>query len=324
MKINIKKIGIVGAGAWGSALAISIVNSGIESLIWAREEAVVKSINEKRENTKYLPNILLPNLLTATNNLQDLSNCDLLFIVCPAQFTRNILLQIKEKNFPEMPFIFCSKGIEQTSLMLQSEIAQEILGNCPLGILSGPTFADEVAALLPAALNFASNDSQLSESFKDAFTINNLSIHLNEDIIGTQIGGIVKNVIAIGCGIAAGLNLGHNMHAALITQGLKEAALLSKAKKGKENSLLDFCGVGDMFLTCSSIKSRNFSFGIEIAKGSKIKDILVESNKVIEGYASAKPLFELVEKLKIELPLCTLIYKILYEEQDPKLISAAL
>jgi glycerol-3-phosphate dehydrogenase (NAD(P)+) len=208
--------------------------------------------------------------------------------------------------------------------MLQSEIVQEIFGNHTLGILSGPSFADEVAMLLPAALNFVSNDPQLSRAFKNVFSKSNLSIHLNEDIIGTQIGGIVKNVIAIGCGISSGLNLGNNMHAALIAQGLKEASILAKAKNGKKTSLLDFCGAGDMVLTCSSTKSRNFSFGIEISKGHKVEEIIANSYKAVEGYTSAKPLFNLAAKLKINLPLCNLIYKILYKELNPKLISSVL
>lgn len=324
MKNKFDIIGIIGAGAWGTALSISIASTNVKTILWAREEKVVNSIKEARVNKAYLPNIKIPHNLIVTHNIDDLAICNALLIVCPAQFTRNISEQIKNIMSKDVPFILCSKGIEQNSLMLQSEIIEEYFPLNPISVLSGPSFADEVGKLLPASLNLACKNKKLGMQIKNIFHNSNLSISLIDDIIGAQIGGIIKNIIAIGCGIAAGLELGNNVHAALITQGLKEASMLAKAKGGNPETLLDFCGSGDMVLTCSSQQSRNFSYGFEIGQRKNIKKMQDLSHKAVEGYASAKPLYQLSQKLKNTLPLCETIYKILYESGEPKSILQVL
>lgn len=317
-------IGIVGAGAWGTALSISIANTNNKTILWAKEKETVEEIENSRINTAYLPGIKIPNSLVATYKIEELRNCKAILIVCPGQFTRNICKIIKNFISKDIPLISCSKGIEQDSLMLQSEIIKEELPSNPIAILSGPSFASEVGKLLPASLNLACEDQELGIEIKQIFEKSNLSISLINDLKGAQIGGIVKNVIAIGCGIASGLSLGSNIHAALITQGIKEAAIFAEAMGGNRETLLDFCGTGDMVLTCSSKESRNFSFGYEIGLGNDPQKILQNSKKALEGFASSEPLCQIAKELKITLPLCDQIYKILYEGEESNSITAPL
>lgn len=320
MENTYSKIGIIGAGAWGSALAIAAAASEKEIILWAKEEEVVESISSSRENKVFLPSIKLPENIVATNKLENIAECDVILVVCPAQFTNSICIEIKDIIKTNIPIISCSKGIEKDTLLLQSEILEKHFPSHPIMVLSGPSFASEVAKGMPASLNLASKDQNLAREIKGLFDNSKLSLHLIDDIIGSQIGGIVKNVIAIGCGIASGIELGSNIHASLITQGVKEAAILSQAKGGFKETLLDFAGIGDMVLTCSNAESRNFSFGLKIGKGSIPKEIIKSSPKVVEGFASIKPLMELSNDLKIKLPLCSKIYDILHNSKEPGFI----
>lgn len=318
-------IGIIGSGAFGSALAISIATSNQNVIQWCREAKTASSIMYDRQNKALLPNIAFPESVTATNNLADLAKCDYIFMVTPAQFTRNICQNIRELNFlnNNITLIACSKGIEASSLMLQSEIIAEILPRNPIAVLSGPTLALEVANCLPSYANLATLDHNHLHNIKNIFKNTNITIHPLNDIIGTQIGGILKNIIAIGCGIAHSLNFGENFHAALINQGIKEAAYLTKCKGGNPQTMIELCGIGDMILTCSSTKSRNFSFGSRIGQGEGIQNILSKAPSIVEGYKSVKPLIDLTKRMQIHLPLCEVIYRILYESQDPKTLLDA-
>lgn len=318
------KIGIIGAGAWGSALAIALSSSQLEIILWAKEIEVVESIKIDKENNLYLPNINLDSNITPTNNLEDISKCDVIFVVCPAQFTDSKLENLKGKIEKNIPIISCSKGIEKNTLLLQSEIINNKFPDNPVLILAGPTFASEVARKMPASLNLACKDENVARSVKKIFEKSKLSIHIINDIIGAQIGGILKNVIAIGCGMANGMKMGANLHSALITQGVKEASILAEALGGSKETLLDLAGIGDMSLTCSSKESRNFTFGFSIGEGSNKMDLIKKSKKAVEGYASLEPLIELLEKLKLDLPLCKKIYEILYKDSNPKVITSVI
>lgn len=309
-------IGIVGAGAWGSALAISLAKTHKQVLIWAKEKEVVDSINNHGRNNLFLPDADMPANLKATNILSDIEQCDILLLVTPAQFTRSIIQQIKFNN--NVPFIICSKGIEESTLKLQSEVLEDIARNHPIAIASGPTFADEVANLAPSSMNIACRDFHLAENIQHLFERTNITIHIIEDIIGAQIAGSVKNVIAIGCGIANGLGCKDNIHASIITKGLKEAAILTMAKGGKKETLLELCGVGDMVLTCSSRKSRNMDFGYNIGKGKTVKLLLDRQKKIVEGAATVKSIYAMSQKHNIELDLCNAIYRIIYSGSDAK------
>lgn len=321
MKNTYSKIGIIGAGAWGSAIAIATASSEKEIILWAKEKEVVESILSHRENKSFLPSIKFPNNIYPTNQLSDISKCDLIFIVCPAQFTNSICNGIKDIIKNNIPIISCSKGIEKDTLLLQSEIIEKNFPKNPIMVLSGPSFASEVALGMSASLNLASIDKELAILVKKVFEKSKLSIHIIDDIIGSQIGGIVKNVIAIGCGIAEGMKLGSNIHASLVTQGIKEAAILSESKGGIRETLLDFAGIGDMVLTCSSAESRNFTFGLHIGQGIKAQDLINQSQKVVEGFASSKPLLDLAKKLNLNLPLCEKIYNILHNDSIPESVT---
>lgn len=314
------KVGIIGAGAWGSALASSFANAGMDVILWAIETEVVEQVNEAHENKLYLPGATLPKNIKATNNYKDLEEAEAILMVAPSQYTRSVLqgLRNNAEISKDTPFIFCSKGIENDTGKLLSQILEEEMSGSRVGILSGPSFADEVASGLPASLNIASQDRDLISSLMLSLQGSNLSLCPIDDIIGAQIAGALKNVFAIGCGIAKGLELGNNLHSALITQALKEMKSLSKALGGSEDSINELCGIGDTILTCSSDQSRNYSFGYEIGRGANPKDLLGQGVKVVEGAATAISVNMLCKKLGMALPICNIIHSIIYEGSAPK------
>ncbi len=311
------RVGIIGGGAWGTALATVTARTGAETLIWARETEVVTSINSKHENKIYLPNIRINATVKATEKLEACFKSDALFLVVPSQYLRGTIAQLKNLGLPEhIPLILCSKGIESDSLKLLSEVVESLLGNS-LSILSGPSFASEVALGLPTSVTLASSDLDYAKrKIVPLLEHEAFKLHLSNDIIGTEIGGAVKNVIAIACGIAAGKRLGRNATAAIITQGLNEMALLCEAKGGDPKTLMQLCGVGDLILTCSSQNSRNMSLGYELGEGASIQDIMDRRNSVAEGVASSLSVTRLAESLGITLPLCNIVYSILHEERE--------
>jgi len=320
----VQKIGILGAGAWGTALAAAAVGAGRDALIWAREEAVVTAINQFHENTVFLKGVALDEKLRATGNLSDLATCDAILIVSPAQHLR-ATAKILAADLPAgVPLVICSKGIEVSTGMLLSEVLAETAPNNPIAILSGPTFAAEVARGLPCALTLAAKDKSVGEALIAALGQANFRLYYNSDVIGAQIGGAIKNVLAIATGIVAGLGIGENARAALITRGLAEITRFGALYGAEVRTLMGLSGLGDLILTCSSTQSRNMSLGKAIGEGQTFADIMAERNSVAEGAHTVEIVHKIAQEKNLSMPITAAVYAILYDGADVRTATDAL
>lgn len=306
-------IGIIGGGAWGTALAQSFANSGKDAIIWAREEEMVSSINTRHENTLFLPGVPLNTKIRATGSLTEAAKADILLIVTPAQYLRATLAGLKADLNETKPLIICSKGVEIETGALLSQIVAEASPQSPVGILTGPTFAAEIARGLPSAVTLAMKNKETAEQLAETLTSRNLRMYASDDIVGAQVGGAVKNVIAIACGIIEGKKLGDSARAALVTRGLAEIARLASALGAKKETLMGMCGVGDLILTCSSMQSRNFSLGVALGQGKTLEEILASRNSVTEGVHTAKALAVMAKNNAVDMPVSLAVHKCLSE-----------
>lgn len=311
-----KKIGILGAGAWGTALAVAIANEHRQVTLWTRNQDIINSISNEQVNSKYLPLIDLNENIKATNELKLLSNHDIILLVVPAQTLRSNLQLLSTINLDKsIPLVICCKGIESDTSLLMSEIVAEILPDNPICVLSGPNFAHEVANNLPTAATLACNDLEIANNVAAFISSQNFRLYTANDIIGAQIGGALKNIIAIACGISQGKRLGENARAALITRGLAEMKRFCHYKGGKDNTLMGLSGLGDLVLTCSSLQSRNMSFGYNLGEDRDLKEIMGASNKLVEGVDSAKAIYKIIKEADLNMPICYEIYQILFEDK---------
>lgn len=309
-----QRISVIGAGAWGTALAQSLADADREVLLWAREPEVVASINEKSENTVFLPGVSLKPQITATESLTKAAEGDLILLVTPAQHVRNTLGSLKGNLAEGKPVVICAKGIELESGLLMSQVADEVVStSASIAILTGPTFASEIARGLPSAVTIAARDKDVAQQIRDALASRTIRPYITDDMIGVQIGGAVKNVIAIASGIVAGRGLGESARAALITRGLAEMARLSAAMGGKKETLMGMCGVGDLILTATSMQSRNYSFGVALGEGRTMKEILRERRSVTEGVHTAEALMVIAQRNAVDMPVCAAVHKCLSE-----------
>ena len=306
------KIVIIGAGAWGTALAQSMANSGKNVTMWAREAEVVESINKQHENSPYLKGVPLNDSIKATDNLDDIKDCDVYLISTPAQHVRGTLENMKD-ILADKPFIICAKGIEVETGNLMSEVAEEIIPNAQVGVLSGPTFASEVARGLPCAVTLAIRDKNVGEQIVALIGSRTLRTYLTTDLIGAQIGGAVKNVIAIASGVVQGLGMGESARCALVTRGLTEMARLSSALGANKETLMGMCGVGDLMLTASSMQSRNFSLGVALGEGATLEEILGERIAVTEGVHTARALQVMSKNNAVDMPISKAVNALLNE-----------
>jgi glycerol-3-phosphate dehydrogenase (NAD(P)+) len=312
------KVGVLGGGAWGTAIAMACARAVSNVLLYAREQEVVDDVNKNHKNTMFLDGYELSKNITATGNIADMADAKVLFVVSPAQFFRAQCQALKAANIDtKIPVVICCKGIENGSLKMMSEVAEETIEN-PIVIMSGPTFADEVADGLPTSINISSKNDALSELVALAIESDSMKVSFNRDVIGSQIGGAVKNVIAIACGMMKGLGGGENAKAAIITRGLQEIYFINKAKGGNLRTIADLCAVGDLVLTCSSEKSRNFSFGMAVGQGGSIDDLLGNRKTVVEGVATAKSLNDLGAQLGLDLPVSKMVFDIVHNKANPK------
>ncbi|MFL2834512.1 MAG: NAD(P)H-dependent glycerol-3-phosphate dehydrogenase [Alphaproteobacteria bacterium] len=309
-------ISIIGAGAWGTALAEVISRQGNQVNLWAREDDVVKSINTLNENTLYLPNIKLSELIIAQNNLDNVINCDLLLMVTPSQFMRSVLEDIKDNLNDSIPVVLCSKGIETKTLSLMNEITQSIIPKNPLAILSGPSFAIDVVNNKPTAVTLACKDLSIGKNIADSISLPTFRPYLSEDIVGAQIGGATKNVIAIAAGVVEGQNLGDSARAATIARGFSEINRLAVALGGQEETLSGLSGMGDLLLTCNSITSRNFSLGIKLGKGLSVEEATDGLSSIAEGMYSAKAIDKLSKKLGVEMPITNAVNDLIEKKRS--------
>ncbi|QGR02720.1 NAD(P)H-dependent glycerol-3-phosphate dehydrogenase [Ehrlichia ruminantium] len=316
------KTTILGAGSFGTAIAIVLSSYGIPVNLWGRNHESIRSIKTHRENLKYLPKYQLPDNIYVTSNIDEVlsDNNICIIITIPTQQLRSVCFHIQQKQHmcKNIPILICSKGIEITSLKFPGEIAKEILPNNPIFILSGPSFAKEIAENLPCSIVLAGDNQELGLSLIDKISSNVFKITYSQDIIGIQIGAALKNIIAIACGIITGKDLGNNAIATVITKGMNEIKTLYIAK----NNSIDFhtligpsC-LGDLILTCTTAYSRNMSFGLEIGKGKNIHKLRDNNFNLVEGISTVKPLILLAEKLNIDLPICSSIYNLLYKDMS--------
>lgn len=298
-------IGILGAGAWGTALANAIAAGGEDILIWAREPEVVSAINTDHENRPFLPGLQLDHRVRATYVTADLASCDIWLVVTPAQHLRAVL---STSAVPaDTPLVLCAKGIEAGTYLLMSEVARAAAPMCPVAVLSGPTFAHEVAAGLPTAVTLACEDIGLAERLAARIARPALRLYLSDDVVGAEIGGAVKNVLAIGCGVVIGAGLGENARAAIIARGFAEMTRYGLARGAQAETMAGLSGLGDLVLTCGSTASRNMSFGIGLGQGRLAADMMADRTSVAEGVFTAPVLEEDAVARGVNMPIVSAI-----------------
>jgi len=302
-------VGVVGAGAWGTALAQSLASDGSEVLLWAREPELVAEINAKHTNSMFLPSARLSANVRATNDLGDLAALGTLLLVVPAQFLGAVVA-----GLPEGPrdIVLCAKGIEAGTGRLMSDVAEDAAPGARLAVLSGPTFAHEVAAGLPTAVTLACSGGKAQwRRLAPLIARPALRPYYSDDVIGAEIGGAVKNVLAIACGVVEGLKLGQNARAALIARGFAEMLRFGLARGARAETLSGLCGLGDLVLTCSSTSSRNFSLGKALGEGMSAAEALSGKTSVAEGAATAPVLAELAVRGGIDMPIVDAVCRLL-------------
>ncbi|MEO7602211.1 MAG: NAD(P)H-dependent glycerol-3-phosphate dehydrogenase [Sphingomicrobium sp.] len=294
------KIGVVGGGAWGTALAQVAAFGGRDTLLWAIEDEVVSAINAIHENPVYLKGCKLDPAVRATASFSDLGDCDAWIVVTPAQHMRAVL---SRTPCPDMPLVLCSKGIEEGTGKMLHEVAHEVCPTSPIAVLSGPSFAHEVADGLPTAVTLACEDQALGERLRERLSSPAFRIYLSDDVVGAEVGGAVKNVLAIACGIAEGRHLGQNARAALIARGFMEMTRFGLARGARRETLAGLAGLGDLVLTCSSSSSRNFSLGEGIGEGQPVAALMADRQTVAEGAFTAPVLARLAREMGVEMPI---------------------
>jgi glycerol-3-phosphate dehydrogenase (NAD(P)+) len=311
--------GVIGAGAWGTALASTLAGNG-QVTLWAREADVVAAINTARENPLFLPGIPLPAAITATTSLADMAACDVILVVVPAQHLRSVLSQAAIPA--ATPLVLCAKGIEAGSHDLMVEVAQSLVPN-PIAVLSGPSFAAEVARGLPCAITLACADAGFGEQLVAAMARPTFRLYLSDDVIGAEIGGAVKNVLAIACGVVEGAGLGLNARAALIARGFAEMTRFGLARGARAETLAGLSGLGDLVLTCSSENSRNFKLGVGLGQGRPIAELLA-GPAVAEGAATAPVLVKAAAAAAVDMPICAAVAALLAGAPVGETINALL
>ena len=297
--MSLQSIGIIGGGAWGTALA-QVAAAGGETILWAREPEVVEAVNRRHENESFLPGLRLDPAIRATSELGALVRCDALLVVTPAQHMRGVLASLAPNG---TPLVLCAKGIEEPNAKLMHEVAREEQPSSPLAVLSGPTFADEVAKGLPTALTLAVEDRDFGEALRARLARPGFRPYLSDDIVGAEIGGAVKNVLAIACGVVEGSGLGQNARAALISRGFAEMTRFGLAKGGRAETLAGLSGLGDLVLTCSSSSSRNFSLGMGLGQGRNAAELLSDRKTVAEGAYTAPVLKRAADAAGVDMPI---------------------
>lgn len=304
-------VGVVGAGAWGSALAAACRRAGHPVTLWARETELVEPLSHGL-NPLYLADVNLPSGIHATADLADLASASPLLMVTPAQHMRAVLTRLSASFSRPRPLVLCSKGIEAKTGALLSEVAHACAPGWPVAILSGPTFAAEVARDLPCALTLASSDAALAERLTRRLGHRHFRLYTSDDPVGAQIGGAVKNILAIASGIVAGLALGENARAALMTRGLAEIVRLAEAWGGRRDTLMGLAGLGDIVLTCSSTQSRNFSLGKAVGEGSLPADLLQQRHTVAEGAHTALVIERVAAERRVSMPIASTVSAVLH------------
>ncbi|MGV3024663.1 NAD(P)H-dependent glycerol-3-phosphate dehydrogenase [Clostridium thermobutyricum] len=318
------KVGFIGGGSFGTALAMQLAKKGNEVVIYDRNSEVCEDINKNRKNDKYIKGLSIPENVKATLNIEEaIKDVKYLVLAVPSHVIRSIAKSISGKIDKNVIVISIAKGIEPETNKRLSEVIEEELNN-PVVILSGPSHAEEVAIELPTTLVSTSNDMKYAEEVQELFMTSSLRIYTNDDIIGVEIGGAVKNIIALAAGIGDGVGYGDNSKAALMTRGMKEISRVGVALGGKEETFYGLTGMGDLIVTCTSLHSRNRRAGILIGKGKSLDEALKEVGMVVEGVKACKAFHELNRRINVSMPITEGLYSILFENKNPEQVVCEL
>ena len=309
------KISVLGSGAWGTALA-QLMSEEREVLMWVKEKTVKIDINQNHQNKKYLPGIKLSKNIIGSNNLEDLESSNIIFLTTPVQYMTPILKKVKKIIRSNVIFVCCSKGIEMNTLKLPSQIVASYFPNHSIAVLSGPNFAEEVSRNMPTATLIASNKINISKKIASIVQTKLFRPYVSDDVVGSQIAGATKNVYAIACGVVEGKKFGKNAVASIISRSFAEVSRLNKSMRAKPETLSGLSGMGDLFLTCSSKKSRNFKLGLDLASGMSLSSIIKKNSSIAEGVFTARALKQMSLKKKLNLPIAETVYQILYRKKN--------
>jgi len=318
--MSAKKIAIIGDGGWGTTIAIHLNKKGFRIALWSPFEDYALSLAKKRENPKFLPGIKIPQAIEISNSLSEVTQgAELVILAIPSQYLRGVLIRLK-KEVGAKNYIFLSvvKGIEPKTLKRMSEVIYEILGKVRLAVLSGPNIAREIAHEVPSAAVVSSSSRSIAEMIQDIFMSDYFRIYTNYDMIGVELGGALKNIVAIACGISDGMGCGTNTKATLLTRGLTEITRLGVSLGASKETFWGLSGIGDLVTTCISPFSRNRFVGEQIGKGRKLKDILAKMDMVAEGIKTCECAFNLAKKKDVEVPITEQVYMVLYRNKNPK------
>ena len=309
-----EKVCVLGAGSWGSALALVLAKKGYEVIMWTLSKEQSDKINKTKENIDYLPGILLPNNITVTTNIEEtVKDSKIIVLAVPSQAIRSISSQIKSFIKDEQILVDVAKGLEKGSGLRLSEVCKQELPNNPYVALSGPSHAEEVAKDIPTTVVVASKDLKVAQIVQDIFMSPKFRVYTNPDIVGVELGGALKNIIAFGAGICDGLGLGDNSKAALMTRGIREISRLGEAMGANVSTFTGLSGIGDLIVTCTSMHSRNRRAGILIGQGKSLDETLKEIKMVVEGITATEVAYEVAKKLNVDMPITNAIYSVLYK-----------
>lgn len=316
------RVAVIGGGSWGTTLARLLALKGLEVSLWAREKEVVSAIHKKRENTVFLPGIRLPESLKATQEMEEaLEGKEIILMVVPSQHYREVLTRMRPSLNGSQILVTATKGIENETLMIMSQVTEDVVPGLftdTFSCLAGPSFAKEVCQGFPTAVTIASKDQGLGKTLQTLFSTDYFRAYVSDDIVGAQLAGALKNVIAIAAGASDGLGFGHNARAALITRGLAEIRRLGVAMGAHPMTFAGLAGVGDLVLTCTGDLSRNRTVGLQVGKGMNIQEITSHMKMVAEGVKTTKSAYQLSKKMGVEMPITEQVYQILYEGKQPR------
>ena len=311
-----RNIGVIGAGAWGTALAMTAARAGNAVTLWAREPELARDLNEKRENTLYLPGFALPERIRATNDPADMAQGDIVLLAAPAQATRAVCAAFALHLGEGTPLVLCAKGIERETGLFPAQVAARAAPAVTPFVLSGPSFAADVAAGLPAAVTLAGEDIDQAREIAQALSHKALRLYSSDDPLGAQIGGAMKNVLAIACGIVEGKGLGDSARAAVVTRAFAELTRFGRALGARAETLNGLSGLGDLMLTATSAQSRNYSLGFELGRGRNLADIMAERRAVTEGVHTAGIAMKIARAHDISMPICGSVHAIVSGQSD--------
>lgn len=319
------KVSVLGAGSWGSALALVLAKNGFDVSMWTLNEEQCNYINKNRENIEYLPGVHIhENIITTTNLKESIKDSKIILLAVPSQAIRSICQKIKPFINDNQILVDVAKGLESNTGLRLSDVCKEELPNNKYVVLSGPSHAEEVSREIPTTVVVSSEDISAAEIVQDAFMSANFRVYINEDVVGVELGGALKNIIAFGAGICDGLGYGDNAKAALMTRGIREISRLGVAMGAEESTFSGLSGVGDLIVTCTSMHSRNRRAGILIGQGKTLEETLEEIKMVVEGITATKVAYEVAQKLNIDMPITSAIYSVLYKKSNPEDVVAEL